>query len=232
MAQHNENRPIDGAVELLQNNGFDALAEAVTVLLNSAMVAERSEHLCAEPYERSAQRVGYANGYKDKFLKTRLGTLSLKVPQTRDSEFYPQSLSKGMRSERALLLAIAEMYVQGVSTRRVKKIVEELCGMEVSSMQVSRAAAELDEMLEAWRTRDLGRYRYIVLDARYEKVRQGGQVLDAAVLIACGIDAAGNRDVLGCSVSLSEAEVHWRAFNVATERSGSVRSRVDRERRP
>jgi len=212
MAQHNENRPIDGAVELLQNNGFDALAEAVTVLLNSAMVAERSEHLCAEPYERSAQRVGYANGYKDKFLKTRLGTLSLKVPQTRDSEFYPQSLSKGMRSERALLLAIAEMYVQGVSTRRVKKIVEELCGMEVSSMQVSRAAAELDEMLEAWRTRDLGRYRYIVLDARYEKVRQGGQVLDAAVLIACGIDAEGNRDVLGCSVSLSEAEVHWRAF--------------------
>ena len=212
MAQHHENRPIDGAVELLQNNGFDALAEAVTVLLNSAMVAERSEHLCAEPYERSAQRVGYANGYKDKFLKTRLGTLSLKVPQTRDSEFYPQSLSKGMRSERALLLAIAEMYVQGVSTRRVKKIVEELCGMEVSSMQVSRAAAELDEMLEAWRTRDLGRYRYIVLDARYEKIRQGGQVLDAAVLIACGIDAAGNRDVLGCSVSLSEAEVHWRAF--------------------
>ena len=175
MAQHHENRPIDGAVELLKNNGFDALAEAVTVLLNSAMVAERSEHLCAEPYERSAQRVGYANGYKDKFLKTRLGTLSLKVPQTRDSEFYPQSLSKGMRSERALLLAIAEMYVQGVSTRRVKKIVEELCGMEVSSMQVSRAAAELDEMLEAWRTRDLGRYRYIVLDARYEKIRQGGQ---------------------------------------------------------
>ncbi len=212
MAQHNENRPIDGAVELLQNNGFDALAEAVTVLLNSAMVAERSEHLCAAPYERSAQRVGYANGYKDKFLKTRLGTLSLKVPQTRDSEFYPQSLSKGMRSERALLLAIAEMYVQGVSTRRVKKIVEELCGMEVSSTQVSRAAAELDEMLEARRNRDLGRYRYIVLDARYEKVRQGGQVLDAAVLIACGIDAEGNRDVLGCSVSLSEAEVHWRAF--------------------
>jgi transposase-like protein len=134
------------------------------------------------------------------------------VPQTRDSEFYPQSLSKGLRSERALLLAIAEMYVQGVSTRRVKKIVEELCGMEVSSTQVSRAAAELDEMLEAWRNRDLGRYRYIVLDAQYEKIRQGGQVLDAAVLIACGVDAEGNRDVLGCSVSLSEAEVHRRAF--------------------
>ena len=184
----------------------------MTVLLNSAMVAERSEYLGASPYERSSQRISYANGFKDKALKTRLGSLSLKVPQTRDSEFYPQSLEKGLRSERALLLAIAEMYVQGVSTRRVKKIVEELCGMSVSSSQVSRAAAQLDEFLEAWRNRDLGQYSYIVLDAQYEKVRQGGQVLDAAVLIACGVDAKGHRDILGCSVSLSEAEVHWRVF--------------------
>jgi len=212
MAQHYENKTIDGAVELLKINGFDALADAVTVLLNSAMVAERSDYLGAAPYERSAARIGYANGYKDKTLKTRLGALPLKVPQTRDGEFYPHSLERGLRSERALLLAIAEMYVQGVSTRRVKRIVEELCGLEVSSTQVSRAAGELDVMLEAWRTRDLGQYRYVLLDAQYEKVRQGGQVLDAAVLIACGVDADGNRDVLGCSVSLSEAEVHWRAF--------------------
>ena len=212
MAQQLQNRTIDDAVELLKINGFDELAAAVTVLLNSAMVAERSDYLGAAPYERSSTRIGYANGYKDKQLKTRLGILSLKVPQTRDSEFYPHSLEKGLRSERALLLAIAEMYVQGVSTRRVKKIVEELCGLEVSSTQVSRAAAELDVMLKAWRTRDLGRYPYVVLDAQYEKVRQGGQVLDAAVLIACGVDDHGNRDVLGCSVSLSEAEVHWRAF--------------------
>jgi len=212
MAQHDENKTISGAVELLKTNGFDGLADAVTVLLNSAMVAERSEHLRAAPYERNAERIGYANGYKDKAMKTRLGTLPLKVPQTRDSEFYPQSLERGLRSERALLLAIAEMYVQGVSTRRVKKIVEELCGTNISSTQVSRAAAELDDLLEAWRCRDLDRYPYLVLDARYEKVRQGGQVLDAAVLIACGIDHQGNRDILGCSVSLSEAEVHWRTF--------------------
>jgi len=212
MAQRVENRTIDDAVELLKEHGFDGLAEAVTVLLNSAMVAERSEYLGAAPYERSATRVGYANGFKDKTVKSRLGELRLLVPQTRDGEFYPQSLEKGLRSERALLLAIAEMYVQGVSTRRVKKIVEELCGMEVSSTQVSRAAKELDELLEAWRTRDLGRYRYVVLDAQYEKVRQGGQVLDAAVLLACGVGADGKRDVLGCSVSLSEAEVHWRGF--------------------
>jgi transposase-like protein len=212
MAQRVENRPIDDAVELLKDNGFEGLAEAVTVLLNTAMVAERSEYLGAAPYERSASRVGYANGFKDKTIRTRLGELSLKVPQTRDSEFYPQSLEKGLRSERALLLSIAEMYVQGVSTRRVKKIVEELCGMDVSSTQVSRAAAELDELLDAWRTRELGRYRYLILDAQYEKVRQGGQVLDAAVLIACGVGSDGKRDVLGCSISLSEAEVHWRAF--------------------
>ena len=184
-------------MEQLKVNGFDALADAVTVLMNSAMVAERTDYLGVEPYERSVNRVSYANGYKDKALKTRLGMLSLKVPQTRDSEFYPRSLERGLRSERALLLAIAEMYVQGVSTRRVKKIVEELCGLEISSTQVSRAAAELDELLEAWRTRDLDRYRYILLDTQYEKVRQGGQVLDAAVLIACGVDADGNRDVLG-----------------------------------
>jgi putative transposase len=134
------------------------------------------------------------------------------VPQTRDGHFYPRSLEKGLRSERALLLSLAEMYVQRVSTRRVKKIVEQLCGMEVSSSQVSRAATELDDMLDAWRNRDLDRYRYIVLDAQYEKVRQVGEVLDAAVLIACGVDEDGNRDILGCSVSLSEAEVHWRAF--------------------
>jgi len=212
MAQPFENNPIHGAVDLLKTNGFDALAEAVTVLLNTAMVAERSDYLGAAPYERSVGRIGYANGYKDKQLKTQLGMLPLKVPQTRDGAFYPRSLEKGRRSERALLVAIAEMYVQGVSTRRVKKIVEELCGLEVSSSQVSRAAAELDEMLEAWRTRELGIYRYIVLDAQYEKVRQAGQVLHAAVLIACGINDDGHRDILGCSVSLSEAEVHWRAF--------------------
>ena len=162
MAQHGENRTIGDAVELLKTNGFDGLAEAVTVLLNSAMVAERSEYLRAAPYERSAERTGYANGYKDKAMKTRLGTLPVKVPQTRDSEFYPQSLERGLRSERALLLAIAEMYVQGVSTRRVKRIVEELCGTDISSTQVSRAAAELDGLLEAWRCRDLDRYPYLV----------------------------------------------------------------------
>lgn len=212
MAQQGEDKSIGDAVELLKDNGFEALGEAVTILMNGAMLAERSEHLGAAPYERSAERTGYANGFKDKTVKTRLGELSLKVPQTRDCDFYPQSLERGLRSERALLLAIAEMYVQGVATRRVKKIVEELCGMDVSSTQVSRAAKSLDGILGAWRERTLGAYPYVILDAQYQKVRQGGRVLDGAVLLACGVDAEGNRDVLGLSVSLSEAEVHWRHF--------------------
>lgn len=212
MAQQEEHKTIDDAVELLKTNGFDGLADAVTILINSSMLSEREAYLGAKPYERVADRRSYANGFKDKTVKSRLGELRLKVPQTRDCGFYPQSLEKGLCSERALMLAVAEMYIQGVSTRRVKAIVEEMCGLDVSSTQVSRAAAQLDEVLEQWRSRPLARYRYVLLDAQYEKVRQGGQVLDAAVLIACGVDDNGRRDVLGVSVSLSEAEVHWRAF--------------------
>ena len=134
--------------------------------------------------------------------------------------FYPQSLEKGQRSERALRLAVAEMYVQGVSTRRVVEITRELCGLDVSSTDVSRAAALLDQELEQWRTRPLGRFEYLVLDARYEKVRHGGCVRDCALLTAIGIDEAGKRSVLGTSVSLSEAEVHWREFLASLQERG------------
>jgi transposase-like protein len=130
----------------------------------------------------------------------------------RQGGFYPQSLEKGLRSERALKLALAEMYVQGVSTRRVAAITEEMCGFSVSSGQVSQAAAQLDQQLDAWRRRPLGRSRYLWLDAHYEKVRQDGQVRDAAVLKGVGLTEEGQRSVLGISVSLGEHEVHWRAF--------------------
>jgi len=220
MTQQEQHNAIHDAVELLKENGFEGLAEAVAVLVNQAMVAERTEYLRAKPYERTGDRVSYANGFKDKRVNTRLGEIALKVPQTRDSKFYPNCLEQGLRSERALSIAIAEMYVQGVSTRRVKRIMEELCGLEITSAQVSRAAAQLDELLSSWRERELGQYRYVVLDAQYEKVRQGGQVLDAAVLIACGVGADGHRDILGCSISLSEAEVHWRTFLSALKERG------------
>ena len=124
----------------------------------------------------------------------------------RDGDFYPSALEKGLRSERALTLALAEMYVQGVSTRKVKMITEQLCGSAVSSSHVSRAAAQLDEVLQAWRQRPLGTYVYLFLDARYEHVRVDGQVRDAAVLIAAGVNLQGKRELLGVSVALSEQE--------------------------
>jgi len=203
---------IDDIVQILAEQGFDGLAEAVTVVLNEAMKIERTHALGAQPYQRTPARRGQANGFKPKTVLSRLGKLELAVPQVRDSSFYPSALERGERSERALKVALAEMYVQGVSTRKVKAIVEELCGSEVSSTQVSRCAATLDEELTKWRERPLGAFPFMILDARYEKVRHGGCVVDCVVLVAVGIDPEGKREILGVSVKLSEAEVHWREF--------------------
>ena len=200
------------AIQLLAEHGFDGLAEVLELLLNEVMKIERCEVLGAAPYQRTQQRRGYANGFKGKTLHTRVGDLHLEVPQTRDVEFYPQALERGVRSERALTTALAEMYVQGVSTRKVSKIVEELCGHEISSSTVSRLTTQLDEELQRWRERPLGDVPYLVLDARYEHVRRGGTVVDMALLVAIGITTDGHRSVLGVSVSDSEAEVHWREF--------------------
>jgi transposase-like protein len=212
-----ESTAFDLVLELLTEHGFPRLAQALEILLNEAMALERSEFLRAKPYERTEERRGFANGFKPKGLKTRLGELSLRIPQVRDlpegeEPFYPKALERGVRSERALKLALAEMYVQGVSTRKVAEVTRELCGFDVSSSQVSRATALLDRELEGWRCRPLGRTPYLFLDARYEKVRHGGTVVDCSVLIAVGTLTDGRRTILGLSVSLSEAEVHWRDF--------------------
>ena len=197
MAREEQNNAIDAAVELIMQEGFDGFADAFRMLLNEAMRIERSRHLGADAWERSQNRQGYANGFKPKTMKSRLGELTFAVPQVRDGSFYPSALERGLRSERALKLALAEMVIQGVSTRKVAKITEELCGFEVSSTQVSRCTQMLDEELSAWRRRTLGACPYVVLDARYEKVRQGGQVVDCAVLVALGVRADGKRDILG-----------------------------------
>jgi putative transposase len=207
-----------GVLDMLVEQGLEGMADAMATMLNEAMKIERSTALRAEPGERSPERLGYANGFKPKRLSSRAGMLDLRIPQVRPMpgknalEFYPQSLERGIRSERALKLAIAEMYLKGVSTRRVAQITEQLCGLDVTSAQVSRATAELDEQLETWRRRELGETPYLIVDARYEKVRHGGSVVDCAVLIAVGVRKDGKRSVLGASVSLSEAEVHWREF--------------------
>src|ERR671920_1576679 len=143
------------------------------------------------------------------------GTLTVEVPKTKGhggEPFYPQALERGRRSCRAVMLAVAEMYVKGVSTRDAAKVMAEFGLKSLSSMQVSRAAALLDDELQAWRCRPLGAVQYLLLDARYEKVREGGVVRDAAILSAIGVDPEGRRRVLGVSAALSEAEVHWRSF--------------------
>jgi len=225
MAHRQHPTALTDAVTLLNENGFEGLASAVEILTNEAMRLERDAFLGAGPYERTEDRVGYANGYKPRTQKTRVGKLNLRVPQVRGLEddqegFYPSVLNRGERSERALTLAIAEMYVQGVSTRKVSAVLEELCGLDITSPQVSRAAAKLDEGLEAWRARDLGQVPYLILDARYEKVRVGGKVVSEAVLVATGVDLKGKRTVLGVSVALSEAEVHWREFFASLQARG------------
>lgn len=199
-------------LEQIAEQGLDAIPGLIRTLINAAMELERQDYLQAAPYERTMERRDYANGFKPKTVATRMGPITFDIPQVRQGSFYPQALEKGLRSERALKLALAEMYIQGVSTRKVAAITEKLCGLHVSSTQVSQATAELDEQLQAWRERRLGRYPYLYLDARYEKVRQDGQVRDAAVLIAVGVNPAGKRDVLGVSVALSEQEIHWRTF--------------------
>ena len=198
--------------EEIVEKGLDAIPELMRVLINNAMQVERAKYLQAREYERTENRKGHANGFKPKTVKTRMGEITFAVPQVREGGFYPSALEKGLRSERALTITLAEMYVQGVSTRKMKAITEQLCGVEISAMQVSRAAAQLDAVLQEWRERPLGEIRYLYLDARYEKVREASQVRDAAVLVATGINPEGERLVLGVSVSLSEHETHWKAF--------------------
>jgi transposase-like protein len=207
-----ESKVVREIYQVLVENGLEGLNQAFQTLLNEAMVLERAQHLQAAPYERSSERRGHANGFKDKTVLTRSGPLELKIPQVRDSSFYPQALEKGYRSEKALKLALAEMYVQGVSTRKVKKVTEQLCGAEISATEVSRVAKLLDEELEKFRQRPLGKFPYVFIDATYQRVRIDKVLRSAAVLVAIGVNEQGQREVLGVSVSISEAETHWKQF--------------------
>lgn len=208
-------------LEHLISGGVKDLKPVIEILLNEAMKIEREEALKAAPYERNPERLGYANGFKEREYVSRMGTMRIQIPQARGLSFYPRCLEKGERSERALKLAVAEMYVQGVSTRRVTEITEELCGFDVSSTQVSRCTKLLDEELQIFRERQLtSKYAYVYFDAEYEKVRHDHSVIDMATLIAIGVSEDGKREVLGISSRLSEAEVHWRSFFEDLQRRG------------
>ena len=230
MAQRVEHHPLDAAFAALLNNGLDGAGEALRILVNEASRIERNHFLNVQPHERTVERSDYANGFKPKTMMTRVGELTFEVPQVRGGGFYPSALEKGSRTEQALNIALAEMYVQGVSTRKVITVLQALLGPEVSisSTQVSRAAEQLDAGLAVWRERPLDETPYVFLDARYapkevllgdERVREGGQLVDCAVLVV-GITQSGHRRVLGVSVALSEAEVPWRAFLDSLVRRG------------
>lgn len=208
-----QDRIIDALIEQLIEQGPGGMAAVFTRLFNLAMRFERENFLGARHYERTDERRGYANGVKPKRLDTQAGTLIVDVPKTAntDEPFYPRSLERGTRSSRALMLAVAAMYVKGVSTRDVADILDKFGIDGLSSSQVSRASKLLDHDLEHWRNRPLGEVRYLILDARYEKVRIDGIVRDATILSAIGIGPDSRRSLLGVSVALSEAEVHWRA---------------------
>jgi putative transposase len=208
---------------------------SLKMLLNAAIILERSAHLRADPYERSERRNGYGNALKDRSFHSTGGSLALRVPQTRecDEPFQPSMLESGSRVDRALKVAIAEMYIQGVSTRRVTKVLEKLCGLEVTSTQVSRLTAQLDETFKQWRERPLPEIAHLIVDATYVKVRINGSVCDCAVLTAMGVRREdGKRMILGVSAALSEAEVHWRACFVSLKERGDRHPRLSHLRCP
>ena len=203
---------VDQIIKGLIGQGPDGFASVVELLMNAAMKVEREEFLGADAHERCPERKGYANGYKPKELQTRMGPLELAIPQVRGLKFYPRSIERGTRSEKALKTVVAQMYIEGISTRRVQDITEKLCGYEVSSTQVSRVTKELDEEFEKFRNRPIGEICYLAVDALYLKVRHDGAVISMAMLLAYGVTPEGRREILGASMSLSEAEVHWREF--------------------
>jgi transposase-like protein len=199
--------------ELINYQGDNLMGEIVRLGIQQLMELDRDEHIGVGSYERGQERRSQRNGYKSRQLYTRVGTLNLRVPQTRDGEFYPALLERYQRSEKALVLALAEAYTQGVSTRKMKMITEKLMGREFSSTSISRFSARLDAELDHWRERSLEQdFPYVVVDARYESCRVHERVIDIAVLIAIGIDSDGYRHVLGLETAWGETSDSWDRF--------------------
>jgi putative transposase len=199
----------------------DLLRPLIREVLQEVMEADMDEALGAEKGERTESRVGYRSGYYNRTLVTRVGKLELRVPQDRQGRFRTEVFERYQRSEKALVGAMTEMYVQGVSTRKVKAITEELCGHEVSASTISRLNIKLDEELERFAKRSLTEpYPYVVLDARYERVREDGVIGSRAVMIAIGIDWEGRRNILAVELANRESITSWRDFCLALKARG------------
>jgi transposase-like protein len=202
---------ISAATQSILTDDPEFLRVLVERVVQAVLEAEMTAHLHAERYERSPERRGYRNGYKPRTLNTRVGTLSLQVPQDRDGTFSTQLFARYQRNEKALVLALMEMYVEGVSTRNVREITEALCGTTFSKSLVSELAGQLDAELDAWRNRPLTEtaYPYLSVDARYEYVRQAGQIVSQGVLIVAGVRADGHREILAVAVADTESEATY-----------------------
>jgi putative transposase len=194
---------------LLDDPAF--LREIVERVVQQVLEAEMTEHIGAAPYERGEGRTGHRNGYKPRALRTRVGTLNLLVPQDREGTFSTRLFSRYQRNEKALCLALMEMYVEGVSTRKVTEVTEALCGTSFSKSLVSQLAGRLDSELEGWRSRRLeaDAYPYLFVDARYEKVRVDGRVVSQGVLVVSAVREDGFREILAVEVADTESEATY-----------------------
>jgi len=194
-----------------KDSGVSALLESV---LNQVLQAQATEQLQAEPYERTDERKGYRNGTRPHTLITRVGTITLHVPRFRNGQFSTEMFARYQRSEQALVLALMEMVINGVSTRKVSQITEELCGTEFSKSTVSELCMKLDPLVNAWNNRDLSEksYRFVLVDALVLKIREDGHVRSRSIMIAIGINTKGYREVLGLMIGDSESEASWNQF--------------------
>jgi len=204
---------------LMEQNDF--LQPVVQEAVQAILELEMAECLQAGKHERNEQRLGYRSGYYRRRLITRVGTMVLRVPQDRAGHFSTQVFEQYQRSEKALVAALAQMYVQGVSTRKVAAITEELCGHEFSASSISAITARLDAQLEQFSRRALSQaFPYVVVDARYERVREGGVIVSRAILIALGIDWEGRRQVLAVEYANRESQSSWRDFLLQLKERG------------
>lgn len=205
----NKSTSLDEALQvILAADGDNPFRQMLEWMVQQALEREMTEHLGAEPHERSDERLGYRNGHRQRVFTTRLGGIELLIPQDRDGTFSTVLFERYQRSEKALCLSLMEMFVQGVSTRKVKRVTEELCGRSSSSQLVSKLAAALDEKVSKWKSRPLEEtYPYLVVDARYEKVRRGGRVISQGVLIVMGVNSEGMREIL--DVRITDTRLTW-----------------------
>ncbi|AZO27234.1 MULTISPECIES: IS256 family transposase [unclassified Mesorhizobium] len=210
-----------GELKALLLSDEDGFRKVLQTVVQESLEAEMTEAIGAEKGERTTERVGYRSGYYERKLVTRVGVLELRVPQDRAGRFSTELFERYQRSEKALVSALVEMYVQGVSTRKVKAITEELCGHSFSASTVSQATARLDEALKAFYERRLAEpYPYLILDARYERAREAGVIASQAVLVAIGVDWEGRRQVLGVELANRESHSSWRAFVAGLKQRG------------